>query len=337
METNERGRRRRTWLRGSLCAIAALFAALILFAVLSPLPTCWLMRELFKHPTLAPPPGYGQMEQRVQALPDLTYPSLYRNNAADLYLPKDAPGPLPVILWAHGGGYAGGDKTDVQYYATALAAQGYAVVSVNYALAPEDHYPTPLLQMAEICHWLQSIREEHSLDMENLVLAGDSAGAHLAAQFALLQTSDSFAELCGLEPSIDPDNLRGLLLYCGPYDVSGMGDIGGLAGFLLHRAAWGYCGTTRWAEQYEDQLSIVDHMTESFPPVFLTDGNTGSFQSHGESLAKLLRGKGVHTESYFMTIDEEVTHHEYQFIMDTPAGIECFSRTILFLDSVLTP
>jgi hypothetical protein len=46
----------------------------------------------------------------------------------------------PVVLWAHGGAYVGDDKANVGEYASCLACDGYAVVYMNYELAPKGHY-----------------------------------------------------------------------------------------------------------------------------------------------------------------------------------------------------
>lgn len=53
----------------------------------------------------------------------------------DLYLPANATGPLPVVVWIHGGGWARGDKADKHFQAGMLLDKGYAVASVNYRLS----------------------------------------------------------------------------------------------------------------------------------------------------------------------------------------------------------
>ena len=314
-----------------LCIFVILLAIIAGFFCVSPLPSSWLLRAAFQTPQLAQLPDYGQMEESVYVEQNLSYPSQHLRNTLDLYLPKQAGDDTPVILWAHGGAYVGGDKTDVEYYATALAAQGYAVVSMNYSLAPEEKYPTPLVQVADVCRWLASVQEEYRFDMGRLVLAGDSAGAHLMVQFALVQTSPQYADLCGQRASLDPESIRGILLYCGPYDAAKIGSVGGLAGFMIRRAAWAYYGSWDWDTRYEEQISVIEHVTEKFPPAFITDGNTGSFQAHGEKLEAMLKSKNVQIDTYFMPVDEEKTSHEYQFIMNTPAGQECYARTLAFL------
>src|SRR5262245_64969656 len=61
-------------------------------------------------------------------------PSGHTRQRLDLYIPEKADGPLPVIVWIHGGAWMGGSK-DAGVMALPLVAKGYAVASVNYRLS----------------------------------------------------------------------------------------------------------------------------------------------------------------------------------------------------------
>jgi len=317
--------------RKILSIFAGVMLAVIIFSCVSPLPVSWLLRFAFKFPQLAPPLGYELIERSVGVISDVTYPSQYGRNTLDLYLPKKPKGETPVIIWAHGGAFAGGDKTDVKYYATSLAAQGYAVVTMNYSLVPEGRYPEPVLQVAEVCAWVDSVEDEYNLDTQNLVLAGDSAGAYMVAQFTLIQNSPQYEAICGIPASIEPERIRGVMLYCGPLDLEKTKNISFPISFFTNRVAWAYLGSYKWHEEYAEQVSLKEHITSSFPPTFISDGNTLSFQEHGEQFAELLRSKDVETVSFFADEAEVKTFHEYQFKMDTPEGEECYRLTSEFL------
>jgi acetyl esterase/lipase len=74
---------------------------------------------------------------------DLTYCGA---QTLDLYLPAAAARhPLPLAVFAHGGGVVSGDKTNLKpVFLNALASAGYAVASVNYRLAPAAKFPAQL-------------------------------------------------------------------------------------------------------------------------------------------------------------------------------------------------
>ena len=333
MEEKNKPKRKKRYI--VLGILTGLLAAIVIFTYATPLPASWLLRAAFKYPPVVKPEGYAQMEKSVRVIKDAVYPSEYKKNTADIYLPIESDTLFPVILWAHGGAYVGGDKTDVTYYATALASQGYAVIAMNYALAPEEKYPAQLLQVTEAYNYIDSIKEECSLDMAKLVLAGDSAGASLMAQFALVQTVPEYAKKYGFKASAATESLRGLLLYCGPYDVARIADAGGLFGFFLNRSAWAYFGSNDWQNKFGNELSISEYVTESFPPCFITDGNTNSFLLHGEDLAETLKSKNVYVDTYFMSLEEERTSHEYQFDMSTESGKKCYAGTLKFLEKLM--
>jgi Esterase/lipase len=319
----------------TLAAITALALTITLCLTVSPVPASMLMRKMFETPNLAPPDGYTAMETAVTAHTNLTYPSEYADNTLDIYLPKQADTALPVILWVHGGAYVGGDKSDARYYCTALASNGYAVISMNYQRAPEATFPTPIVQIADAYAWITSAEESYSLDPTKLVLAGDSAGAHSAALFALIQRNPAYAEKFSFTASLPPEHLKGLLLYCGPYNVQTTGDISNVFGLMINRAGWAYFETRNWATEMDDQATVKHHITAQFPPSFITDSAANSFDKQGKELAEELKKLNVPVTSYFPAAELEKTTHEYQFLMNTPAGAECYRLTLKFLKTIL--
>jgi acetyl esterase len=108
--------------------------------------------------------------------------------AADIpvrvYAP-DADGPLPIVVWLHGGGWALGsvDTYDAPVRALARAA-GALVVSVEYRLAPEHRYPAAVEDSLAAMRWAAATGAELGGDPSRLAVAGDSAGGNLAAVVA---------------------------------------------------------------------------------------------------------------------------------------------------------
>ena len=315
-----------------LSLFAFFLAASVLFTLLSPLPVSLMIRAAFMNSPAVAPDHYEAIKTQVDVIKNSSYPSESPDNTADIYIPKDKDGPFPVVLWLHGGAFVGGDKADVEFYATALAAEGFAVVCMNYRRAPEARYPAPLMQTEEAYLWIQTVADRYSLDLRRFVLAGDSAGAHIAAQFAAIQTNPAYADTMGFDPVIPPDSLKAVLLFCGPFDVAKMEkSSNSLLDFFIGRAAWAYFGTRDWAENFSGEATISNHVTDNFPPTFISDGNYLSFEEQGRALSEVLESKGVPAETYFISIETEKAAHEYQFVMNTPAGEESFQRTVNFL------
>lgn len=102
-----------------------------------------------------------------------------------IHRPTDI-GPLPVLVYLHGGGWTlfSIDTHDrlMREYA---ARSGCAVVGVDYSLSPEVRFPIALDEIQSVCTWLHEHGADYGLDAGRLALAGDSAGANMALSTAL--------------------------------------------------------------------------------------------------------------------------------------------------------
>ncbi|WP_258043204.1 alpha/beta hydrolase, partial [Streptomyces sp. B226SN101] len=98
-----------------------------------------------------------------------------------------AAGPLPCLVWMHGGGMVLGtpEMDDARLSAYVLEA-GCAVVSVDYRLAPEHPYPAPVEDCYRALRWTAEQADALGVDPERLAVGGISAGGGLAAATALL-------------------------------------------------------------------------------------------------------------------------------------------------------
>lgn len=102
--------------------------------------------------------------------------------------PKEASGPVPGILWIHGGGYMlGGTYMLGMTCATMLAEKaGAVVVFPDYRLAWQDPYPAALKDCYAALEWMYDNADELGIDRERIVVGGESAGGGLVAAICLL-------------------------------------------------------------------------------------------------------------------------------------------------------
>jgi acetyl esterase/lipase len=112
----------------------------------------------------------------------------------DVYSPQGAKN-LPVVFWIHGGGWQGGDKSDVQVKPQVLNGKGFVLVSTNYRLLPKVDMETLTRDVAKSIRWVHDHVAEYGGDPNRLLIMGHSAGAQLAA---LLCTDDSYLKAEGL-------------------------------------------------------------------------------------------------------------------------------------------
>lgn len=101
---------------------------------------------------------------------------------ARLYTPPEATSPLPVLVYAHGGGWVVGSVETHDPFCRLLSeAAEVIILSVEYRLAPENPYPAALEDILAAYRWAADYARSFGGDPRRLLLGGDSAGGNLAA------------------------------------------------------------------------------------------------------------------------------------------------------------
>jgi len=104
----------------------------------------------------------------------------------DIHAPKDAQGPLPVVMYIHGGGFRILSKNTHRSLARRFAEAGYLVVNINYRLTPAGRFPNALDDVCAALLWTLEHIEDYGGDRSRLVYAGESAGGNLALALAMV-------------------------------------------------------------------------------------------------------------------------------------------------------
>jgi acetyl esterase/lipase len=259
----------------------------------------------------------------------------------DLYRPFDPAGGrpvLPAIVWVHGGGFVGGDKSDLRGWCCILASRGFAVVAPRYSLAPEVEYPAPVQQVVDLLGFLAREAAAVGVDPARLVLCGDSAGAQIAAQAAAVIADPEYAEECGVEVPYDIVAPAGAVLCCGPYDLSLVRPGKGLMADFETCCMWSYSGNRAFRQSLDfATMSVVDHLTPDFPPTFVTVGNADPLAPHTESLVRALEAEGVPVEQACFAADHlPALEHEYQFDLSLADARDTLEKIVAFAKGLTT-
>ena len=134
--------------------------------------------------------------------------------ALDLYRPEEVSGPLPVIIWIHGGSWLNGRKE--QCPAVRIVDEGYAVASIDYRLTKVAPFPAQIEDCKAAVRWLRANAAKYNLDPNRIGVWGFSAGGHLAA---LLGTSGGVPELEGGGDNLNVSSrVQAVLAVAAPID-----------------------------------------------------------------------------------------------------------------------
>lgn len=115
-----------------------------------------------------------------------------------------------IIVWIHGGGWNAGNPRFFDFVGQCVCGQGYRFVSLGYRLSPRYKYPC---QIKDVCVAYQSAiayMAENGIDVSKIIVAGPSAGAHLAS---IMCYSRKVQEKYGADVS----NVIGFIGTGGPY------------------------------------------------------------------------------------------------------------------------
>ncbi len=338
---DDRRRSPRHRLRRALGWTAGTVVALVLVVVIAFQVSYWPTTLLLRYqPDLNGTAAQDSLARHVPDGVDEVLDERYRpddpDGRLDVFRPADATGPLPVVVWVHGGAFVAGTKDGTASYLKILASHGYTTVSVEYTKAPERHYPYQVEQVADAIRHVVRHADRLHVDPDRIVIAGDSAGAHLAAQTVLAIADDDYARAAGLPQAVERDQVLGAVLACGAYDLT-LPDYGdGLVGRFERDILWAYTGEKDFESDHRVSFaSLPQHVSSSFPPTFVTAGNGDPLEPHSHALAEALRTQGVDVDALFFPADRRPeVPHEYQFDLDEAPGPEALDRILAFLARV---
>lgn len=324
------------WLLRGAITIALLVALVLAAARYSPWPAVLAIRLLFDHDaTRAMAALEPRLPTTLTEYPDLAYGPEPRERL-DLILPPGPapPGGWPILLWVHGGAFVSGSKENVGNYLRLIAEKGFATIAPNYTRAPTSLHPRPTEQMLEVLLWITAAAPTYDLDASRLVLAGDSAGSHIALQTTIALLDPAYARALNLRPNPEIPRPRGLALFCGVYDLAGM-NLDGPFGLFLRSVLWAYLGTRDPTTAPDaPQFSLLAHLPTDLPPLFLTAGNADPLLAQTRELDGVARTKGIRVEALLFPPDHQPPlPHEYQFTLDQ-SGEQALDRLLAFLSQV---
>ncbi|MEQ1505589.1 MAG: alpha/beta hydrolase [Myxococcota bacterium] len=204
-----------------------------------------------------------------------------------VYVPP-GPGPHPVLVFAHGGGWVIGDLRSHDRWCRRLCVDGaQVVVALDYPLAPEHPYPEGLRGVVDGLRWVRAHARWFDGDPARIAIGGDSAGGNLSAAACL-----------ALRDGGEPQPAFQLLVYPA-------GDLRCLSG-SYHALGHGYLLTQesiRWylrhygADPLDVRASVLlEPSFAGLAPAIVVTAGFDPLRDDGEALVAKLTDAGVRVE-----------------------------------------
>ncbi|MBI5870351.1 MAG: alpha/beta hydrolase [Actinobacteria bacterium] len=209
----------------------------------------------------------------------------------DIYYPLKAAGPVPVVMYVHGGGWTKGDKQDGAGTTTipSLQEAGFLVVSVNYRLAPEYRFPAQIEDVKCALRYLRANAGKYALDPDRIGAWGGSAGGHLVSLLGVMDDDDGLEGSCGNQD--ESSRVQAVVDMFGPSDLTREFE-GGAIGKALGARVF---GTSDSGSEILKIASPVTYVTADDPPFLILQGDSDMLvpPDQSQGLYDLLKAAGV--------------------------------------------
>ena len=207
-----------------------------------------------------------------------------------IFRPEGSSGPLPIVMYFHGGGWVLGDSDTYDYSMRELTnGTGAAVVFVEYSRSPEVRYPVALEECFAATEWVAAHGSELNLNSSQMAVAGDSAGGNMAAVVCLLAKERG-----------RPQIATQVLIYPATGHVFDSASFREFAtGYFLTRE------TSQWFWQQYTGGAAIEHeptacpleatreQLKGLPPALVITGECDVLRDEGEAYARKLTQAGV--------------------------------------------
>jgi acetyl esterase/lipase len=198
--------------------------------------------------------------------PNITY--LVANNyedKLDLYERRDVAEAQPTLIWIHGGGWTGGTKESGFNKILPYLEMGWNVVNVEYRLARVSQAPAAVEDCLCALRWVAANAKAHHIDVNRLVVSGDSAGGHLALTTGMIPESEGLDREC---PGVALPKVAAIVDWYGITDVNDL-----LDGANRRNYAVQWLGSASNRGEIAKRLSPLEYVRPGLPPILMIHGD----------------------------------------------------------------
>ena len=238
----------------------------------------------------------------IEVIRDVKYGRHRIAHRLDIYRPAAASGPLPVLLYVHGGAFTLCSKETHRGIAQANAeGAGYLVFNINYRLAPGYRFPAAIADVCKAYCWVVANCARYGGDPQRIVVAGESAGGNLALGAAIAATyrrPERYARKV-YETGVVPVGVMPVCPYLQASDPSRHSAAGYIAHSVARAIEVAYLGRAALPGPrtlMADPIRVLEECGaphRPFPPVFSGVGERDLCRADVKRLEKACRELGI--------------------------------------------
>jgi acetyl esterase/lipase len=223
--------------------------------------------------------------------PNITY-SVASNYQCklDVYALQSTKGPVPTVVYIHGGGWVAGVKETDILEALPYFEMGCSFVNVEYRLASVSLAPAAVEDCRLALRWVYQNAKKFNFDTSRIIITGGSAGGHLALMTGMLDES------AGFDAAKDWNTARLILPVAAIINWYGITDVNDLlSGPNRQGYAVSWLGSQSGGEELARRVSPLTYVRKGLPPIFTVHGDADELvpYSHAVRLHEALDDAGV--------------------------------------------
>ncbi len=261
-----------------------------------------------------------------------------RRASLDVFRPEGREGKLPLFVYIHGGGFVSGLRPNRRFYCYNWAEEGFVAANIGYDYALAAVHPDHIRQVFKGIEFVLERAEEFGIDTSRVVVAGDSAGAYLAALVGAVASHPELYDELGIDFRFrESFRVSALVLLSGLFDpVRSIGTRFPSIGLYV-RAFLGKSKEELVSYSSREgalPAAVDSYADHDFPPAFIVASKADRLKAESETLRDELAAAGARY-GYFLCTGINGVHAGALACELARSGRECLAEAQKFVKDIL--
>ncbi len=246
----------------------------------------------------------------------------------------------PVFIYIHGGGFVSGITEMRDTYVAEWAKKGFFTASISYTYAPDKVFPGQLHEIYAALDKIYELKDKYNIDLDNIVLAGESAGGYYILKLAEHACDKSLYDKLSIDfKNKDSFSVKALVSHCGCFDLKNLldksknqskfPDIKMMVTSFLGKP---YDEAKKYLESEEGALSYP-HITADFPPAFIIYAHNDYLRFEAFDFIEEYKKYGIDFAQFEGT--GIISLHAWTLALVVEKGRDCFNKAFEYINNII--